>query len=179
MHKALERERYLRRPVVQAKLWLQHLIAGEPRFPQDAEVDAELDKEIHAAPAPGHPAGSGAEPAGRGEVRGIGSPRALFYDTEFIDNGRIIDLISIGVVAEDGREFYAISTEFDPESAGRWVRTTSCPNCPRRPRSSGGRGGRSGRVWRSSSTSMATSRSSCGPGWRPTTTSRCANCGVR
>ena len=62
MHKALERERYLRRPVVQAKLWLQHLIAGEPRFPQDAEVDAELDKEIHAAPAPGHPAGSGAEP---------------------------------------------------------------------------------------------------------------------
>ena len=45
-----------------------------------------------------------------------------FYDTEFIDNGRVIDLISIGVVAEDGREFYAISTEFDPESAGRWVR---------------------------------------------------------
>ena len=37
-----------------------------------------------------------------------------FYDTEFIDNGRIIDLISIGVVAEDGREFYAVSTEFDP-----------------------------------------------------------------
>ncbi len=62
MHKALERERYMRRPVVQAKLWLQHLIAGEPRFPQDAEVDAELDKEIHAAPAPGHPGDSGAEP---------------------------------------------------------------------------------------------------------------------
>jgi len=52
MHKALERERYLRRPVVQAKLWLQHMIAGEPSFPADAEVDAELDREIHAAPAP-------------------------------------------------------------------------------------------------------------------------------
>ena len=52
MHRALERERYMRRPVVQAKLWLQHIIAGEPSFPADAEVDAELDREIHAAPAP-------------------------------------------------------------------------------------------------------------------------------
>ena len=54
----------------------------------------------------------------------------FFYDTEFIDNGRIIDLISIGVVAEDGREFYAISTEFDPESAGKWVRTNVLPKLP-------------------------------------------------
>jgi hypothetical protein len=28
------------------------VIAGEPRFPADAEVDAELDREIRAAPAP-------------------------------------------------------------------------------------------------------------------------------
>jgi hypothetical protein len=42
----------MRRPVVQAKLWLQHIIAGEPSFPADAEVDAELDREIHAAPPP-------------------------------------------------------------------------------------------------------------------------------
>ena len=53
-----------------------------------------------------------------------------FYDTEFIDNGRIIDLISIAVVAEDGREFYACSTEFDPESAGRWVRANVLPKLP-------------------------------------------------
>lgn len=53
-----------------------------------------------------------------------------FYDTEFIDNGRIIDLISIGVAAEDGREFYAVSTEFDPRSAGRWVRTHVLPKLP-------------------------------------------------
>ena len=52
MHRALVRERVLRRPVVQAKLWLQHIIAGEPRFPDDAEVDQQLDLEIHAAPAP-------------------------------------------------------------------------------------------------------------------------------
>lgn len=53
MRRALERERRLRRPVVQAKLWLQHVIAGEPHFPDDSEVDAQLDREIHAAPAPG------------------------------------------------------------------------------------------------------------------------------
>ena len=52
MHRALERERRLRRPVVQAKLWLQHVIAGEPHFPDDKEVDQQLDREIHAAPAP-------------------------------------------------------------------------------------------------------------------------------
>ena len=52
MHKSLERERRLRRPVVQGKLWLQHVIAGEPRFPDDHEVNQALDREIHAAPAP-------------------------------------------------------------------------------------------------------------------------------
>lgn len=53
-----------------------------------------------------------------------------FYDTEFIENGRIIDLISIAVVAEDGREFYAISTEFDPDSANQWVRQHVLPKLP-------------------------------------------------
>ncbi|MDT5014131.1 MAG: hypothetical protein QOD39_291 [Mycobacterium sp.] len=53
MHRALVRERILRRPVVQAKLWLQHAVAGEPHFPEDSEVDQQLDREIHAAPAPG------------------------------------------------------------------------------------------------------------------------------
>lgn len=53
-----------------------------------------------------------------------------FYDTEFIDDGRTIDLISIGVVAEDGREYYAISTEFNPDRAGRWVRKHVLPKLP-------------------------------------------------
>ena len=53
MRRSMERERYLRRPFVQANLWLQHVIAGEPRFPSDNEVNAELDREIHPAPAPG------------------------------------------------------------------------------------------------------------------------------
>lgn len=45
-----------------------------------------------------------------------------WYDTEFVDTGTIIDLISIGIVAEDGREYYAISTEFDPSNASDWVK---------------------------------------------------------
>lgn len=45
-----------------------------------------------------------------------------FYDTEFIEDGTTIDLISMGIVAEDGRQYYAISTEFDPTKAGDWVR---------------------------------------------------------
>ncbi len=53
-----------------------------------------------------------------------------FYDTEFIEDGRTIELISIGVVAEDGREYYAVSTEFDPDRAGQWVRTHVLPKLP-------------------------------------------------
>ena len=44
-----------------------------------------------------------------------------WLDTEFIEDGKTIDLISIGIVAEDGREYYAISTEFDPYTASAWV----------------------------------------------------------
>jgi len=53
-----------------------------------------------------------------------------FYDTEFIEDGRSIELISIGVVAEDGREYYAVCTEFDPERAGSWVRAHVLPKLP-------------------------------------------------
>jgi hypothetical protein len=45
-----------------------------------------------------------------------------FYDCEFIEDGRLIDLVSIGVVDEQGREFYAVSTEFDDSRALPWVR---------------------------------------------------------
>lgn len=46
-----------------------------------------------------------------------------FYDCEFIEDGLTIDLISIAVVAEDGRELYLISNEFDERKAGPWVRS--------------------------------------------------------
>jgi hypothetical protein len=45
-----------------------------------------------------------------------------FYDCEFVEDGHVIDLVSIGVVDEHGREYYAISTEFDDKPALPWVR---------------------------------------------------------
>lgn len=45
-----------------------------------------------------------------------------FFDTEFIEDGKTIDLISIGIVADDGREYYAINCECDWSKASDWVR---------------------------------------------------------
>ncbi|MDQ3464509.1 MAG: polyadenylate-specific 3'-exoribonuclease AS [Actinomycetota bacterium] len=56
--------------------------------------------------------------------------RRYFYDTEFIEDGTTIELISIGVVDEAGREFYAVSTGFDPERAIPWVRRNVLPKLP-------------------------------------------------
>jgi hypothetical protein len=55
MRRALQRERRLRRPVVRAKLWVQCAIAGTPRLPDKRTVDAQLDHDVHAAPAPTWP----------------------------------------------------------------------------------------------------------------------------
>ena len=49
-------------------------------------------------------------------------PVRYFYDTEFIENGKTIELVSIGIVGEDGSEFYAVSTDFNPAHANAWVR---------------------------------------------------------
>lgn len=35
----------------------------------------------------------------------------LYYDTEFLEDGRTIDLISIGMVREDGAEYYAVASD--------------------------------------------------------------------
>lgn len=57
----------------------------------------------------------------RGAGKGLVAVR-YFYDTEFIEDGRTIELVSIGIVAEDGREYYAVSTDFDSAKANAWVR---------------------------------------------------------
>ena len=53
-----------------------------------------------------------------------------FYDCEFIEDGRTVDLVSIGVVDEHGREFYAVSTEFDAARAVPWVRRNVLDKLP-------------------------------------------------
>lgn len=56
-----------------------------------------------------------------------------FIDSEFIEDGKTIDLISIGVVSENGVELYRQSVEFNPKNASEWVRENVFPHltlCP-------------------------------------------------
>ena len=50
-----------------------------------------------------------------------------FIDTEFAESPGKIDLISIAIVAEDGREFYAEVSDFDDSSANEWVAANVLP----------------------------------------------------
>lgn len=45
-----------------------------------------------------------------------------WYDCEFLEDGRTIELISIGIVAEDGREYYAVSDEVTRGKLERRIR---------------------------------------------------------
>lgn len=45
-----------------------------------------------------------------------------WLDCEFLDTGTTIDLVSIGIVCEDGRELYLQSCEFNIDKASPWVR---------------------------------------------------------
>lgn len=45
----------------------------------------------------------------------------VYFDTEFIAKPYHLELISIGMVREDGEMYYAISSEFDPQQAKPWV----------------------------------------------------------
>lgn len=59
----------------------------------------------------------------------------IYYDTEFLEDGRTIDLISIGMVAEDGREYYAVNRNL-PEGRIRdhqWLMQNVVPGLPQHP----------------------------------------------
>ena len=55
-----------------------------------------------------------------------------FIDTEFIEDGKTIDLISIGIAAEDGRTYYAISTEFNRRNLTPWLKENVIPKLAER-----------------------------------------------
>ena len=46
----------------------------------------------------------------------------IWFDTEFIEDGKTIDLISIGLVREDGAELYFENEECDLSRASPWVK---------------------------------------------------------
>lgn len=62
----------------------------------------------------------------------------IWFDTEFIEDGRTIDLISIGMVREDGAELYAEMTGVDFSLASDWVRANVLPHLDGRPIGMGG-----------------------------------------
>lgn len=53
-----------------------------------------------------------------------------FLDTEFYEDGKTIDLISIGIVCEDGREYYAVSCDAQLHRVNRWVRDNVLTQLP-------------------------------------------------
>lgn len=53
-----------------------------------------------------------------------------FFDTEFDEDGKTIELISIGIKCDDGREYYAVSREFDPLHCNEWVRSNVLSKLP-------------------------------------------------
>ena len=55
----------------------------------------------------------------------------IWFDTEFIEDGHTIDLISIGMVREDGNTFYAECLECDASKASEWVKENVFPHLSR------------------------------------------------
>ncbi|MEH0586220.1 3'-5' exoribonuclease [Streptomyces sp. B21-106] len=57
----------------------------------------------------------------------------IFYDTEFLEDGRHIDLISIGIVAEDGREYYAVNRDMPVRKIRKhkWLMENVVPSLPK------------------------------------------------
>lgn len=62
-----------------------------------------------------------------------------FYDCEFLEDGATIELISIGIVAEDGREYYAVNSDMpvDRITKDNWLLNNVWPHLPLRGYKSG------------------------------------------
>lgn len=60
------------------------------------------------------------------------APTRYCYDTEFLEDGSTIELISIGIVADDGREYYAVNADMDTDRIfdDKWLRENVWPSLP-------------------------------------------------
>lgn len=56
----------------------------------------------------------------------------VYYDTEFLEDGKTIDLISIGMVTEDGRELYLVNRDAPWKRIKRndWLMANVVPHLP-------------------------------------------------
>jgi hypothetical protein len=57
----------------------------------------------------------------------------IYYDTEFIEDGRTIDLISIGMVREDGAELYLVNRDMPVRRIRKhqWLMANVVPHLPK------------------------------------------------
>jgi 3' exoribonuclease, RNase T-like len=55
------------------------------------------------------------------------APLRIWFDTEFFDDGHHIQLISLGLVASDGREYYAENAAFKRAGATPWLQANVLP----------------------------------------------------
>ena len=55
-----------------------------------------------------------------------------YYDSEFLDDGKTIELISIGIVSDDGREYYAVNCEMPVDRIAKhpWLLRNVVPSLP-------------------------------------------------
>lgn len=55
-----------------------------------------------------------------------------FYDTEFLDDGTTVEFISIGIVGEDGSEYYAVNKNADWDRINKhpWLRANVVNQLP-------------------------------------------------
>lgn len=54
-------------------------------------------------------------------------PIRYWFDTEFDERGPDIQLISIGIVAADGRSYHVANADYDPAGANPWLRQHVLP----------------------------------------------------
>ena len=57
----------------------------------------------------------------------------VFFDTEFVEDGRTIDLISIGLVRDDDAELYLVAGDFNEKCAHAdlWIRNNVLAHIPK------------------------------------------------
>jgi hypothetical protein len=58
---------------------------------------------------------------------------AIDYDLEFLEDGRTIELISIGMVCDDGREYYAVNRDMPVRKIRKhkWLMENVVPSLPK------------------------------------------------
>ncbi|OMB98742.1 hypothetical protein A5746_00950 [Mycolicibacterium conceptionense] len=60
------------------------------------------------------------------------SPRNICYDTEFLEDGLTIELISIGITSDDRRDYYAVNADVDFKRVREndWLWANVVPHLP-------------------------------------------------